>query len=198
MNLTDLTEVLRDRAAVDAATHDARMAGIRGRVLARRRRVALTGVVGVVLALVGVVYVALPGRGVDSAEPPRSLPEYLFGVRVVAQVWGDLPTTSVTLEYTPESDDLALFVRCVTDSANDDVVTFVTVNGRPGPGSGCDGDSAFRIHPTSYGGAVGKPFTVTLTVGVGIAPPEDLAEVRPPDGGEEAEFAVGLGEPVPR
>ncbi|OLF05335.1 hypothetical protein BLA60_36515 [Actinophytocola xinjiangensis] len=200
MNLTDLTEVLRDRADLDATTHDARMAGIRGRVLARRRRLALTGVVGVVLALVGVVYVALPGQRVDPAEPTRSLAEYQSGARLVAQAWGDLPATSITLTHTPSADDLVLIAHCVDEDSGQNLVTMVSINGRDGPAGGCTGQTTVRIDLSAYGGSVGEPLVVRMVVGVNRVAgefPETVADVRPPESATSAEYAVGLGERVP-
>src|SRR5690349_14788675 len=67
MNLTDLTEVLHERAELADSSHEARMAGVRARVSATRRRRAAAGVACVVLALVGIVHAVLPR--------PEALPE---------------------------------------------------------------------------------------------------------------------------
>jgi hypothetical protein len=200
MNLTDLTEVLRDHAELDDTAHDARMAGIRARVLGTRRRLALTGVVCVVLALVGTVFLALP-RQVQPAEPARSFPEYGSGSRLVMQAWRDLSTDSVTVEYTPKSDSFVLFERCVAESANQVLVNMITINGREVKGGGCDGGGVMEIGDLAkYGGAVGKPLVITMIVGFGRVegePPEKVEDVRSPDESATGEFAIGIGELVP-
>jgi hypothetical protein len=201
MNLTDLTEVLRDHAELDDTAHDARMAGIRARVLATRRRLALTGVFCVVLVLVSAVYLALP-RPVEPANPTRSLPEYESGARLVAQAWADLPANSVTVEYIPKSDDLVVFDHCSVESAKQDLVVAVTINGQPRWLGGCSGGySSQGIGDlTKLGGAVGKPLTITMTVGFGAVAgelPDKVEDIRPPDKTVTGEFAVGVGERVP-
>ncbi len=199
MNLTDLTEVLRDHAELDDTAHDARMAGIRARVLGTRRRLALTGVVCVVLALVGTVFLALP-RQVQPADPARSFPEYGSGSRLVMQAWRDLPTDSVTVEYTPKSDSFVLFERCVAESANQVLVNMITINGREVKGGGCDSGGVMEIGDLAkYGGAVGKPLVITMIVGSGRVvgePPEKVEDVRSPDESATGEFAIGIGELV--
>jgi hypothetical protein len=200
MNLTDLTEVLRDHAELDDTAHDARMAGIRSRVLATRRRLALTGVVCAVLALVGAVYLALP-RPVEPAQPTRSFPEYKSGARIVAQAWAELPTDSATVEFTPRSDDFVLFDHCSAELAEQGLVKMLTVNGHPVMASGCDNSgSTSGIDLARVGGAVGKPLEITITVGVGVVegePPSEVEDIHPPDSTVTGEFGVGVGEPVP-
>jgi len=199
MNLTDLTEVLRERAELDDTAHDARMAGIRGRVLATRRRLALAGVVCVVLAVVSAVFLTVP-RPVEPANPTRSFPEYDNGARLVAQAWADLPTDSVTLEYTPKSPEFVLFERCVAESSDQDLVMVITINGRPVQAGGCYSGSLPMDDLTRYDGAVGRPLVITMTVGVGRVRgeiPEKVEDVRPPDEAVTAEFAIGVGELVP-
>lgn len=198
MNLSDLTEVLRDHADLDGTAHDVRMAGIRARVVASRRRRALTGVVCLVLVLVGAVYLALP-REIAPAQPTRSLPEYRSGAKLVEQAWADLPTSSVTLEYTPVTDVFLLFEHCVTDPAGNDLATMFVINGKAGPGGGCGGDSTTRIDLARYG-VVGEPFLITMFVGFSDSAgelPEKVSDLRPPDATMTGEFAVGVGELVP-
>lgn len=200
MNLTDLTEVLRDHAEnLDDTAHEARMAGVRARILATRRRLALTGVVCVVLALVGVVYVALP-REVESARPPRSLPEYQDGARLVTQSWADLPTASVTVKYTPKAEDFVIFRHCSTEPSEPDLVTMLLINGKEASADGCGHDSTVEIDVARYGGVVGEPLVIRMVVGVSGTEdrfPEKVEHVRPPEGTTTGEFAVGVGEPVP-
>ena len=201
MNLTDLTEVLRDHAEFDDTAHDARMAGIRARILATRRRLALTGVICVVLALVSAVYLTLP-RPVEPANPPRSLPEYQSGARLVTQAWADLPANSVTVEYIPKSEDLVVFDHCSVESAKQDLVAAVTVNGHPRWLGGCSGGNTSQGigNLASLGGAVGKPLTITMIIGYGSVAgevPDKVEDIRPPDKTVTGEFAVGIGERVP-
>lgn len=200
MNLTDLTEVLRDRAELDDTAHDARMAGIRARILATRRRLALTGVVCVVLSLVSAVYLTLP-RQVEPADPPRSFPEHQYGARLVAQAWADLPTNSATVQFVPKSDRFVLFDHCSAESAERDLVMMITINGHERRGGGCDGGGSGEIGDLAkLGGAVGKPLVVTMTVGFSSSVdeiPDKAEDIHPPDETVTGEFAVGIGEPVP-
>lgn len=194
MNLTDLTEVLRERAELDDTAHDARMAGIRGRIVATRRRLALTGVICVVLAVVSAVFLTVP-RPVEPADPTRSLPQYDYGARLVAQAWGDLPTNSVTVEYTPSSDEFVLFDRCAAQG----MVMVITINDRPVQAGGCH-SGALRIGDLAkFGGDVGKPLVITMVVGsaAGGELPEKVEDVSPPDEEATGEFALGVGEVVP-
>lgn len=197
MNLTDLTDVLRAHADLDGTAHEARMAGVRARVVATRRRMALTGVFCLVLALVGAVYLTLP-RPVEPAQPPRSLPEYQFGARLVAQAWADLPATSVTVEFTPTAADLVVFGHCTTEEP---LVTLITINGRTVVGGNCGGASSRRVGDLAdYGGAAGEPLVITMFVGLSRVAgefPGTAADLRPPGDGVTGEFAVGVGVPVP-
>ncbi|HEX7306684.1 hypothetical protein [Lentzea sp.] len=198
MNLTDLTEVLRDRARVDDTAHDARMAGVRARVSATRRRRAVTGVACVVLALVGIVYATLPRPQAlpEPAVPPRSLPEYQRGTKLIGQAWGDLPGTTATMTFVPKSLNLWLYTQCDVGPKAGLLIT-VTINGHEYTKSnGCGGGTqpadwgAFGIKP-------GQPSVLTMTVdgGQGEVVPGQGFEVLPlPASGS---FAVGIGEEVP-
>jgi hypothetical protein len=74
MNLTDLAEVLRERAESPDTPQDARLAGVRAKVTASKRRRAVAGAACVVLALVGLVYAVIPGPDVRRSPPrPRTL-----------------------------------------------------------------------------------------------------------------------------
>jgi len=196
MNLSDLTEVLHDRAELTDSSHEARMAGVRARVTATRRRRAAMGAAGVVLALVGIVYAVLPrpDRLPDPAVQTRSLPEYQSGYRLVAQSWGDLPTSGVTVRFVPRTLDLTLFTQC--DAEQGHLAVTVTVNGRPmWERSGCSTTST----PADWaplGVVVGQPSVVTLTVD-GLQ--GEIVDGRPavlpaPASGT---FALGVGEAVP-
>jgi hypothetical protein len=196
MNLTDLSEVLHARAELPDSSHEARMAGVRARVAATRRRRAVAGVACVVLALVGIVYAVLPGSGPspEPAVPPRSLPEFQEGTRLTAQAWGDLPSTSVTVRFVPKSLDFWLFTRC--DIGGNGVLMTITVNGRPYvERNGCGGGT--RTPDWSVLGVVaGQPTVITLTVlGEQGESASDSAPLLPlPAHGA---FALGVGETVP-
>jgi hypothetical protein len=194
MNLTDLSEVLRDRAELADSSHEARMAGVRARVSATRRRRAVAGVACVVLALVGIVYAALPRPEAlpEPAVPPRSLPEYQSGTRLLAQAWSDLPSTSVTVRFTPKSSNLLLFTQCDVGPGRNLLVA-VTINDRSlFDGNTCGG--ATRPKDWSGLGIVpGQTTVITLTVAgeQGHEPGQVLP--LPPSG----TFALGVGEDVP-
>lgn len=184
MNLSDLTEVLRERAEITDSAHEARMAGVRARVSATRRRRAVAGAAGVVLVLVGIVFGLLP-RIVqpEPAVPPRGLPEYQDGARIVAQAWGDLPSTSTTLRFVPKSLDLVLFTHCETGGNGLLLVTLV-VNGHPyTERNGCGGSHRVRDWG-AFGIVVGQPSVITLTV-------------EPQRTTAKGAFAVAIGEEVP-
>ncbi|MGW6929962.1 hypothetical protein ACWGE0_07805 [Lentzea sp. NPDC054927] len=199
MNLTDLSEVLRDRAELADSSHDARMAGIRARVTAARRRRTVAGAAFVVLALVGIVYAVLPrpGQQPEPAVPTRSLPEYQYGTRLTTQAWGDLPSTSVTVRFVPKSSDIKLFTRCDI-GPNRSLLITVTVNGHSFKENNTCSTSPNSSSTTwsSMGVLPGQPSVITLTVSgeqgsSQSAPPPVLP--LPATG----TFAVGVGEPVP-
>ncbi|MET9224342.1 hypothetical protein [Lentzea sp. NPDC003310] len=183
MNLTDLGEVLRSRADVPGSSHDARMAGVRARVVASRRRRAVAGVACLVLALVGLVFVVLPrAEAPEPAVPPRSLPEYQSGTRLSAQAWGDLPATGLTLRFVPRSLDFQLITHC--DTAPDGLRITVTVNGHVyTEDNGCGGMGKVADWG-AFDVVAGRPSVVEMTV-------RTVAE------GTRGSFAVGIGDPVP-
>jgi hypothetical protein len=165
-----------------------------------RRRLALAGVTCLVLALVGTVFLALP-RPVQPADPARGFPEYDDGARLVMQAWRDLPTDSVTVEYTPQSDSFVLFSRCVAESAKQDLVNLITINGREVLGSGCESGGSMEIDDLArFGGTAGSPLVITMIVGFGSVvgePPDSADDIRPADESASGEFALGVGELVP-
>ncbi|MFD5826145.1 hypothetical protein [Lentzea sp. NPDC060358] len=198
MNLTDLTEVLRDRAQLPDSPHEARMAGVRARVSSTRRKRAVAGAACVVLALVGIVYATLPRPQAlpGPAVPPRSLPEYQLGTRLVGQAWGDLPATTVTLRFVPKSLDLSVFTRCETGS-DDLLVISTTINDHPYTGKSSCGATSHPTVPEDFGVVLGQPSVIVLTVvgRQGSPTPEDPFPVLPPPA--SGSFAVGIGEAVP-
>ncbi|MCX2947073.1 hypothetical protein [Lentzea sp. NEAU-D7] len=184
MNLSDLTEVLRERAELTDSSHEARMAGVRARVSAGKRRRAVLGVAGVVLALVGIVFAVLPrAEQPEPAVPPRSLPEYQEGTRLIAQAWSDLPSTSATVRFVPKSLDLLLFTHCETGQGDSLLVT-VVVNGHTyTERNGCSGSRRVRDWG-AFDVVVGQPSVITLTV-------------EPQHTTTKGTFAIGIGEAVP-
>jgi hypothetical protein len=195
MNLTDLSEVLRDRAELADSSHEARMAGVRARVTAVRRRRAVAGAAFVMLALVGIVYAVLPRLDQsEPAVPPRSLPEYQYGTRLVTQAWGDLPSTSVTVRFVPRSLDLMLFTQCDIGPSNWLLIS-TTVNGHPFADHRTCG-SASSANWGALGVVVGQQSVITLTVdgkqGSGTSNPPPV--LPSPESGS---FALGVGEAVP-
>lgn len=197
MNLTDLSEVLRDRAELPDSSHEARMAGVRARVSATRRRRAVAGVACVVLALVGIVYAVLPGpdRSPEPARPTRSLPEYQEGTRLVAQAWGDLPSTSVTVRFVPKSLDFSLFTRCDTGD-NGLLLMTITINDRPYVEQNSCGGRTRSPDWSTLGVVAGQPYVIKLTVlgkqGESESGPPSVLPL--PASGM---FALGVGEAVP-
>jgi hypothetical protein len=197
MNLTDLSEVLHERAELADSSHEARMAGVRARVSATRRRRAVAGVAGVVLALVGIVYAVLPRPEAlpEPAVPPRSLPEYQTGTRLLAQAWGDLPSTGATVRFVPKSLNLWMFTQCEVGK-NRNLLIAVTVNDRSFvDGSGCGGG----VKPkdwSSLGVVPGQQTVMTLTVlgeaGQDVSNPPQVLPLP-----QTGTFAIGVGEEVP-
>lgn len=197
MNLTDLREVLRDRADLADSTHEARMAGVRARVSTTRRRRAVAGAAFAALALVGLVYAVLPrvGPPPEPAAPVRSLPEYHAGTRLLAQAWGDLPSTSATVRFVPKSAEFSVITRC--DIGEDrNLLIDVTVNGRSATEDGTFCGNVIGQSWSRFGVVPGQPSVATLTVtgerGEGDSWPPPSLPV--PASGS---FAVGIGEPVP-
>lgn len=197
MNLTDLNEVLRDHAILPDSAHEARMAGVRARVAATRRRRAAAGVACAVLALVGIVYTLLPHADPppEPALPTRSMPEYQFGTRLIAQAWQDLPATSVTVHFVPKSLDLMVFTQCDTGQ-QENLLINVAVNGREFKTANSCG------HGTStdwadLGVVPGQPSVATLTIlgKQGDNEPGQHPSILPlPATGV---FALGVAEAVP-
>jgi hypothetical protein len=195
--VTDLGEVLRDRAELAGSSHEARMAGVRARVSATRRRRAAVGAVCVVLALVDIVHAVLPrtDRLPDPAVAPRSLPEYQSGTQLIAQSWGDLPPTGVTVRFVPKSLELWVFTQC--DVGQDDrLLISTTVNGRSFAERNSCGGTSRVFDGEGLGIVPGQPSVLTLTVDGEQGPSEfDPPSVLPvPASGA---FAVGIGEAVP-
>lgn len=198
MNLTDLTEVLRDRADLTDSSHEARMAGVRARVTAARRRRAVAGVAAVVLALVGIVYAVLPRPDVlpEPAVPPRSMPEYQFGTRLIAQGWGDLPSTTVSVRFVPRSLDLMIFTRCEA-GPDERLLISTSINGHPMAERNTCGNGSRPLDWTGLDVVPGQPSVITMTVDGkqgDVGGPNGVHVLPLPAHGS---FAIGIGEAVP-
>jgi hypothetical protein len=197
MNLTDLAEVLREHAAVPETSQDARLAGVRAKVKATKRRRAVTGAACVVLAFLGAVYALVPRPETTSepAVPVRSFPEYQDGVRLIGQAWGELPSTSLTVRFTPTSLPVKIAHEC--NGRKDKLLLMsVTINGRPFiTGNSCGGTSTV-LDPESKGIVVGQPSEVTLTLlgeqGEAVNNVPSTLPMPP-----EVTFGLGIGQGVP-
>ncbi|MCS7479425.1 hypothetical protein ACFFQW_25215 [Umezawaea endophytica] len=197
MNLSDLTEVLRDHAPRADAQVTARLAGVRARVAASRRRRAVGAAACVVLALVGVVYAVVPRaeRSSEPATPERSFPEYQAGTRLAAQAWAELPSSSVVLRFVPKSLDFKVFVRCDIGQGVDLPMKLV-IDGDEVLAGGC-GTASGSSDWGTRGAEVGKPVVVTLTVGdeaVDHSRPSSPVTMPRPSSGA---FGIAVGEAVP-
>jgi hypothetical protein len=121
MNVTELREVLEERSEATPAEvmHHLRLAGVRARIRARRRRRVAAWAAAAVVAIAGVASVAFaPDRGGDgSAVDPvatiEGFPVYANGTHVVAAERTRLPDTRLELTFIPAIDDLTVFTDCV-------------------------------------------------------------------------------------
>jgi hypothetical protein len=190
MNLTDLAEVLRDRADVPDSVQQVRLAGVRSKVIASRRRRAVAGVACVVLALVGVVFAVVPRSGPSSepAVPVRSFPEYQSGARLIAQAWKELPSTSVTVRFVPTSLDLRVFEQCEAGH-NKVVLVDLKLNGKQLGGGSCTG-TITNAGWALLGVVVGQPSELTMTV---LGEQGEVVDGVPAALAMPAEVAFGLG-----
>jgi hypothetical protein len=196
MNLSDLTEVLRDHAQPSDTVVNARLAGVRAKVAASRRRRAVGAAACVVLALVGVVYAVIPRSG-WSSEPAlhvRSFPEYQLGTRLAGQAWADVPSSSVALRFVPTTLDFKVFVKCDVGK-NVDMDVKVEVNGKAFRSGGCGGATGVG-NWGAWGVEIGKAVLITMTVRDEVV---DYSQMSPvtmamPSSGT---FGLGVGEAVP-
>jgi hypothetical protein len=197
MNLTDLSEVLRERAAVSGSAQQARLAGVRAKVTASRRRRAVAGAACVVLVLVGVVFAVVPRSGPSSepAVPVRSFPEYQDGVRLIGQAWGELPSTSLTVRFTPTSLPLKIIEEC--DGGKDErLLVSLTINGHQYINGNTCGATITVTEPAAMGIVVGQPSEVTLTLlgKQGEVVNGVMSTLALP---AEVTFGLGIGQGVP-
>jgi hypothetical protein len=208
MNLTDLRELLDERAveAARTAAHHSRLAGVRGRVLTRRRRRATAWVGAAVVVVAGLVAAVAMTPGLRSDRGPEpgatdpvavGFPEYEWGYHLVEAATGDLPATSVTLTWVPTTLDLFVFLRC---EGTQQLVTTVTINSQTVSEGPCAGGFQPSDETDRLGLVIGRPATLTMTVTGAIE------IVRSPDASGEppvgpvpsyGRFAVAVGEAVP-
>jgi hypothetical protein len=197
MNLTDLSEVLRERADVPETSQDARLGGVRAKVKATKHRRAVAGAACVVLAFLGAVYALVPRPETTSepAVPVRSFPEYQDGARLIGQAWGGLPSTSLTVRFTPTSLPVKIVHEC--DGGKDErLMVSVTINGHPFTNGYTCGGTSTVLEPAAVGIVVGQPSEVTLTLlgkqGEAVnGVPSILAMPA------EVTFGLGIGQGVP-
>ncbi|WP_018349469.1 hypothetical protein [Longispora albida] len=199
MNTTDLRDLLNDRSAGPEDTEQStRLAGIRSKVAARRRRIS-AALAGVVIAGLGAGYLVLRPHGTEALPPavPTYGPKvvdgfrnYVDGMRIVATTKGLFPERSVSITFTPSSSKVWYSTRC---SAMVDHGIFV--DGKPAASGGSchpDIEKSGALHIARPG----QPITVTLTVTDGI--PHPGAPHRPlvlvPD---EGEFWLAIREQTP-
>jgi len=174
MNDLELRELLDARSTppmtIDAAS--ARLAGVRGRVVARRRRQLVGGAVMLLVAMVGVTGLAWnvshgkrlsqPVAATPSPSKVGAFPEYSDGNRMVVAASSTSSHRSVSVDYTPTRNLSGLWIyrRC-----DDHLWVKVTLNGKPFTNGTCGGGSGFSgTTLANYGAVAGKKLTATVTV----------------------------------
>jgi hypothetical protein len=160
MNLTDLGAELHARAGeVTAEPAASRLAGVRGRVRARRRRQvgAVVAIAGVCVAVVGLSPALLDLR-VDRSQPPATshskvkprdplaFDNLLAGDPLIASGVGKAGQNEVIVRFTPQDTNLSLSMFCqVTSPIPSDVDSTlwarITINGHKSPGGSCEHDA---------------------------------------------------------
>lgn len=194
MNLTDLTDVLHHHSELpEDATHGPRMAGIRAKVRAGRRRrlvaaaTCLAAVLGVAFALTTPVW-----RNSQPADP-LTFPDYHNGTRILAQTSGQAPTSNIAVRFVLTKLDPKpwLFTHCTSNDQQQ--AAEITINGRSAGLQTChDVDAAYgtELDWAHFGVEIGSPVVIVMSAGVQIT-----GEPRPvPD---ELRFSIAVGEPVP-
>lgn len=190
----ELTELFEERTALPRAGvgHEERMAGIRRKVISRRRRLSAGAVTLVVLALGGAGGVALVDE--ERATEPADLagfPEYHAGRRIAAAASGPL-AERLELTFVPQTAEVRVFWRCEAAAALGDTFNLSGVrfwlDDEPLAYAGgqlpCDGEIVGK--PFSFDSEVrpGRSHTIAVTVAEGPL-------------SADATFAVAVGEPVP-
>ncbi|PSL51650.1 hypothetical protein B0I31_11980 [Saccharothrix carnea] len=192
MNLTDLTDVLRDHAGPPPdAAHGPRMSGIRAKVRASRRRGVIAAAVSLV-AVLGVTF-ALTAPAQRESEPavPTTFPAYHAGTRIVAQAADRAPAHEVSVQVVPTRRDLRVFTRC--EAGGRELRVRVTVNGMYSHETTCGHQPADGVVSwTAESFPVGSPVTFGMSVGE--------SDVTQPTAGPipaGTAFALAIGEEVP-
>lgn len=206
MNLTDLKQVLDERSGDPAehVVHHLRLQGVRGKVVARRRRRVATWTACAIVAVAGVAAAVVPGlrpdvppTPADTPSPVRTIegfPEYANGARVVAAKSAALPQQRLELTVVPTTPDLVLFKRCGGTGEKVTLETKVTVNGHEFASGGCGG--AYQSADwAGLGVAAGKPVTFVMTITRAQRSDDtDGGRVPIPDTGT---FGLAIGERMP-
>src|SRR5690606_24327304 len=116
--------------------HHLRLAGVRRKVVARRRRRLAVGALTVAAVTAGSLAVGtvLTGTGHPVSPAAGSLegfPEYAEGARVVAAAAAPLSERTVSVTFTPSTTELVGFARCDLRAGADPppVVAEVRING---------------------------------------------------------------------
>jgi hypothetical protein len=147
MNLTDLSTELQTRAEdLNTGAAMARLAGVRGRVQARRRRRAAAAV----LVVAGCVAALVIGPNLSVLHATHStapagqhrikaftFDDVLAGDPLIASAVGVKGQRSVELRFTPTDTYLSLSDFCYLPRDTSDLVDNTTVNGHPFLGSSC-------------------------------------------------------------
>ena len=206
MNLTDLKQVFDERSGDPAehVMHHLRLQGVRGKVVARRRRRVAAWTAGAIVAVAGVAAAVVPGlrpdgtpTPADTPSPVRTIegfPEYGNGARVVAAKSAALPQHRVELTIVPTILDLVVFNRCDGVGERISLEKKVTVNGHLFVSGSCGG----TYRPQGWAGlgvAVGKPATFVLTI-TGAERYDEADGVRVPIP-ETGTFGLAIGERIP-
>ncbi|HEY8451155.1 MAG: hypothetical protein FWJ87_16345 [Micromonosporaceae bacterium] len=224
----DLRELMEERSAAEPPTimHHLRLAGVRRKVVARRRRRLAVGALTVAAVTAGSLAAGsvLTGSGDPVSPAARTIegfPHYAEGARVVAAAAAPLSERTVSVTFTPTTTELVGFARCDLRHGADPppVVAEVRINGvlvwgvqEVGDTGGfCGGPrnvESFRwdAYPgfAEAGLRVGEPATVTMTIadGRGVdeaapAGPDDAVVPADAPALSGGRFAVAIGERVP-
>jgi hypothetical protein len=117
MNLTDLKELLDDRAenAPRPVALDTRLAGVGAKVRVSRQRIA--GLTALVVVAAGLGATRLPSIStpgtIEAGSPLAEFPEYFDGTHIVDGVTLALPKNSIGVRYDGTGDAVTVFVRCL-------------------------------------------------------------------------------------
>jgi hypothetical protein len=208
MNLTDLQRVLDEKAGgvADPGPHELRLAGVRGKVMARRRQRVGAWAAAVVALAVAVTVAVAPNLRADRAfdpattSPPVRLiegfPEYSWGARVLAARQVALPVTRLALNVNLTTLDLRIFFRC---EGGDDGIHFehrITIDGVTATEGVCAGAAGVSPQRLAERGVRTGPATVELVILRAVRVPLDGPQVEVPIPARGT-IAFAIGERVP-